>query len=133
MAAAAAGAADATGAVAAAAAAGWTGPAPVAWPVSDEDARYGSGSGCSGVTTLDRSASPPAASATGHGPLHLLRQVDVLDFDARHLDPPWVGALVDDLAHHLVSDKLLQSDLACCCRSWRTQIRARAFSIVAAP
>src|SRR3989449_1316426 len=32
----------------------------------------------------------------GHGALHVLGQVDLLDLHGRHLDPPWLGVLVDD-------------------------------------
>ena len=34
---------------------------------------------------------------TGHGPLHGLRQLDVLHFDDADLDTPRLGLLVDDL------------------------------------
>ncbi len=32
----------------------------------------------------------------GHGPLHLLRQVDVLDFDRLHFDTPLVGFRIEN-------------------------------------
>src|SRR5882672_2766339 len=48
---------------------------------------------------------PPLALGLGLArdrPLHLLRQVHVLDLDRRHLDTPGLGLAVDDLLERLV-------------------------------
>ena len=46
-----------------------------------------------------------------HGALHLLRQVDVLDLDHRHLDAPGIGVRVDDLLQRGVELLALRQQL----------------------
>ena len=52
-----------------------------------------------------------------HRALHVLRQIDVLHFDGRHLDPPGIGALIEDLLQLLIEvvplrQQIIQIDLA---------------------
>jgi hypothetical protein len=47
-------------------------------------------------------ALPLGLGLLGHGPLHLVGQVDVLDLHAHHLDAPRIGPLVDDDPDDLV-------------------------------
>ena len=37
-----------------------------------------------------------------HRALHVLRQIDVLHLDGRHLDSPWLRMLIEDLLQLLI-------------------------------
>ena len=48
---------------------------------------------------------------TRHGALHVGRQIHMFDFNRRHLDPPWVGVLVEDLLQLLIQPLALREQI----------------------